>query len=218
MARPIIDVPPDLCRATGFDWDIDWRTQPTGEATDGTEGVLSVGFPRWIGTLALVLPPDLILQWRAVRAKARGRIGLYRVEIYDPLVPVPMDGKPWFNGEPWNNGEPWSGTPFWNFAQAQARGDSTVRLTVPAPMPDPVAGQIISHEEWPTRVTRAIYEDGAWTVEIDRPLIVAAASGDPICLRPIGIFEAVSDTSGNPSYDLDRVSKPTLELREYLRR
>lgn len=218
MSRQIIDVPFSLCRMTGFDWDIDWRTQPAGENTAGTNGALSVGFPVWVGSLSAVLPGEFILQWRAVRAKARGRLGLYRIEIYDPLVPVPIAGQPWADGETWDGGGLWGGNSFWTFAVAAARGDTTIKVTVADPMPVPVAGQIISHEDWPTIVTSAVLEAGVWDLTISRPLVVAAAVDDHISIRPTGIFEAVNDTTGNPEYGPDRVSRPVLELREYLNR
>jgi hypothetical protein len=218
MARQIITVPRQLCRVSAFDWDIDWRNQPGGEATNGNTMVMSAGFPRWVGTMPLVLPPSLVLAWRAVRAHARGRMGLYLITMIDSLAPYPADGQPWANGEPWANDENWEGDPVWLFAVAALRGASTIRVTIPAGMPDPIQGQIVSHEHWPTIIT-SVEKDGAqWVLTIARPLIVDAGLGNSLSLRPTGIFEAVSDVTGNPTYGLGRVSRPVMELREYLNR
>jgi hypothetical protein len=218
MARTVITVPPALCRVTGFNWQIDWRTKPTAEATDGNSQIMSVGFPRWIGSLPLILRPADVLQWRAVHAQARGRLGLYRITMTDPLVPVPQDGRPWDSGEPWGSGELWEGEPFWLVETAAAAGATELRVTIPADMPDPVVGQIVSHQDWPTHVVEALEDTGVWTLRISRPLPVAAAVEDQIELRAKGIFEATDDTSGNPAYELERVSRFSMSFREDLRR
>jgi hypothetical protein len=218
MARIIVSVPASLCRVTGFTWQIDWRTQPTAEATDGNSQIMNVGFPRWIGTLPLILRPADVLQWRAVHAQARGRLGLYRITMTDVLVPVPQDGRPWDNGEPWEGGALWEGEPFWTVETAAAAGATELRVTIPTDMPEPVVGQIVSHQDWPTHVVEALEDAGVWTLRISRPLPVAAAAEDQIELRAKGIFEAVDDMTGNPAYDLNRVASFSMSFREYLRR
>jgi len=218
MARDIITIPPDLCRVTAFDWDIDWRTQPGGETTAGNSQIYQQGFPRWFGNLPLVLTPSLILRWRAVRAHARGRLGLYKVTMPDWLIGVPGEGQPWYDGQPWGNDEFWESNPLWLFAANAPRGSSTIRVTVPEGMPAPQQGRIVSHNDWPTIITSVAEISAQWELTIARPLIEAAVSGDPLSLRPTGIFEAISDGTGNPAYDLDRVARPVMEFREYLNR
>ncbi len=223
MARAIITMPASINkRLSAIDWDIDWRTQPSPEGTDGNSRVMVGGFPRWVGSLNLTLFRDDILTWRATRAQAKGRLGLYRVIMVDPIVPVPIEGQPWGNGQPWANGLPWVGESFWVVETAAARGATSVRVTIPTDAPVPKVGQIVSHDDWPTRVVAASLASGVWTLTIDRPLMAAAQINDTIDLRAKGVFEASDDAAGNPSYESGRTrrhtSYATIQLREYLSR
>ena len=84
MKRRVITIPPNFARVLSCNWDIDWRGQGAGDANDGSSRVIYNAFPRWIGAPQLFLAGAQIAQWRALKSHAQGRVGMYRMQMFDP--------------------------------------------------------------------------------------------------------------------------------------
>lgn len=228
MTRPLVTVPLDLLTATEVDWDIDWRGQPGSESTADTTQVVYNRFPRWVGALSLVQPPEIIGRWRALRWSAQGRAGIYRLPMLDPAifdraaVLGGMDaelGIPFSTGSYFSTGHGFYAGPFVAAAEAAAAGATELRLTIPEAGLVPVPGQIVSADDRPMGVTCVVDEGGGtYRIGIQMPLRAAISAGDAISLVGIGRFEVLTDMAGRAGYGLNRVSTPGIEFREVLDR
>ncbi len=223
MERPIVTLPRDFAMKLNMSWDIDWRGQPSGEQTDGNTQVVYNAFPRWIGSPEYFIKGAEILTWRALRARAQGRRGIYIVDMCDPLSFTPTQSHP--TGIPFSNNEPFSSGYGWEyipalFAHRTAEiGDTRVRINANDASITPVPGMILSHDDWPFVVTFVTNVAGnIYDLDIQMPLRSDIAVGDVIRLQPRGRFEVIEDTAGNPSYSSSRVSRIKLEFREVLTR
>ena len=223
MERPIITIPRGFLKHLNMSWDIDWRGQSAGEQTGGGTQVVYNAFPRWIGSPEIALYREEIREWRAIRAQARGRTGIYVVEMCDPVGfaqanPYP-DGIPFSNGQPFSTGYGWQYEPMFYGVGFNKIGAETIRVNVAGMGIAPVAGQIMSHDDWPFVVTTvAEVSTGIYDLGIEMPLRAPIRSGDPILLKPRGRFEVLEDTTGNPAYGASRYSQVQLEFREVLTR
>lgn len=230
MDRPLITVPPDVFRATSADWDIDWREVSAGIGTGGRNGILVGQLPRWIGGPGLVIHADTLRDWRAHRWAGRGQTGVYRLTMVDPIglsamgFNDPGPGLP--AGVPFDGPEPFAGgagfehrwqVPIIGAAPAGAGEIVVDESALPAGLHLRV-GQILSHDDWPFGVTSRMAEEtaGHYRLTVEMPLRRAIPDGALIDLAATGLFELVGG-SGNPGYGLDRVSRPTLQLQEWLR-
>lgn len=223
MERPIVTVPRDFAMNLNMNWDIDWRGQPSGEQTSGTTQVVYNAFPRWMGSPESFLEGAQILAWRALRARGQGRRGIYIMEMCDPLGFVPSlsypTGIPFSNDEPFSTGYGWAHNPAFVARRDAARGDTSVRVDASDEGITPVAGMILSHDDWPFIVTHVTHRSGnIYDLDIQMPLRADVSRDDPIRLRPRGRFEVLEDTTGNPEYRASRVSRIKLEFREVLTR
>ncbi|MCB2130813.1 MAG: hypothetical protein KDE03_17540 [Rhodobacteraceae bacterium] len=224
MQRPIIDIPPDFAGKLNMNWDIEWRGQSAGDTNLGVTRTTYNAFPRWVGEPAMVLVHSEIAKWRALRARAQGLVGIYRVRILDPVAaidyaagtpaPIPFDGDIWFD----------DGTGFENdlaaFAVKAANpGATTIRLYCETPGGPPNIGQIMSHDDWPFMVT-AVRQVGTWIFDCDiqMPLRSTIRYGDLVYWEGRGLFEAAEEGMGNPTYAASRVSQVSLSFREVLNR
>lgn len=220
MDRPLVTVPRDLMRVTAVDWDIDWRERGASrEATDGSQQLVIGGAPRWVGTAALALRPQDILRWRAIRDTARGRTGLYRIPMVDPIgfSATGLGSHGFSTGEPFSTGEGFADRPVLEAVAPSAAGATEVRVVSRAPAVPLKAGMFLSFGDWPVRITAVLTEGGVITLTVAPFLRTAIAEGELIDLEAFGIFE-VPDGSGNPGYGLSRVSEPSLTLREWVNR
>ncbi|PXW78207.1 hypothetical protein BZA02_11110 [Ruegeria sp. P4] len=220
MKRPIVTVPHELLRFVEVDWDIDWRGQSNGDTTGGNSAVVFNKFPRWIGSPSLFLDADAMAMWRTVRAQAQGRLGIYKLTMIDP---VGFDGdrsqQPlgFAGGGLFASGAGFAHDPLC-FADSDAPAGAT-RIVISGAEHRPRPGQIMSHQMWPFVVTSVEERAGdVCALEIQMPLRVAIAKGDPIRLQGQGLFEAVEEGMGRSSYGLAMVSRPRLNFREVLNR
>lgn len=228
MNRPIITVPYAIMRASRIDWDIDWRGQPGNDRTDGSTQVVFDAFPRWIGTLDLVLARDLARQFRAMRWQAQGRVGIYRLYMVDPMgfnLQAAVGGEAIAAGVPFSSGARFStgqgfhpSTVVLTSAAAEA-GASEVQVTTADPTLVPVPGQIMSAGDWPFAVT-AVSENGGniYTLSVQMPLREEIASGAMVNCVASGLFEVSDDLAGALSYDTTLVGRSSISFREVLNR
>lgn len=222
MIRQIVDVPLPFARLVGVDWRPDWRGQPPAQGTDGSEQVVFNAFPRWRGAPEMVLRPEMIGQWRALVARARGRVNAYRMRMIDPVVsgirpPRLHDAGVNQGFRAWEAGMYIEPRPQVTLVSAVPAGASAI-VVDERPAPHPVrVGQILSHDDWPFLVEGRSGAGSAVTLQVAmlRKPIPAGASIDLIAR---GIFLATSDAMGFPAYGRDRVARPQLDLVEWITR
>jgi hypothetical protein len=219
MERPVITLSPALARVSGIDWAIDWREQSAGVGTGGRRGITLGAFPRWVGTLPLVLRPSAIGAWRAHLHSARGMTGIFRVRMIDPAVNASTQGPavPFDDDSLFDDGAGWDDWPVAPCPTGAAAGATSLVISE-ADVTHPVAvGQILSHGDWPfTVVARTELSGDLVELDVEMPLRAAIPAGDPVELVGAGLFEMV-ESGGAPAYGLDRVSRPALRLQEWLR-
>lgn len=223
MERPIITLPRNLLRPSEFDWDIDWREQSAGVGTGGRRNILMGVLPRWIGSPKInLLDRTSLLTWRAHRWAGRGITGVYRLTMWDP-VGHRGGGLP--SGNPFSDAVSFSdGTAFENCYQVVTvgyapAGASEIVIDETGAVAPVRVGQILSHDDWPFGVTSKMPEGqpGLYRLTVEMPLRRAIDDGALIDLAATGLFELVDARSGNPRYGIDRTSRPSLQLQEWLR-
>ncbi|EBA08952.1 hypothetical protein [Sagittula stellata] len=226
MQRPIVTLPPAFLRVLNVDWDIDWRETSLGDFNEGTTRTQFSGFPRWIGAPKVKLGRAQLGQWRAIRAMAQGRRGIYRIRMDDPAVfpisatgaggTVIAQGKPSAAGNLFTNGRGWEYAPFALAAGDHAAGAEAIRVDVTSCNGFvPVVGQIMSHASWPFQVTYVRARGGAvFELGVQMPLRAAIAQGDILQLRGVGVFEAAESGMGRIDYDRSHRAMPELRFME----
>lgn len=225
MERTIVTIPPGLLTHLNVNWDIDWRGQSSGDLNDGTTQTVFNAFPRWVGSPKVFLYREAIAQWQAIRDQAQGRVGIYRMRMLNPAAFSATNAFP--TGVPFSNGQPFStGYGFeyesigYGMAAASA-GATELQLSSEFGLPN--VGQIMSHDDWPFRVT-SVTDDGTSgdeqhaTITLQMPLRKAIAADDPISLVGTGLFESAEEGMGNPAYGVDQISQISLSFREVLNR
>ena len=212
----IIDVPLLFCRISEVNWRIDWRGQGALSGLNGSDQIISNAFPRWIGSLPLVLPPPMMAAWRALIADGEGRANVYRVRMLDPLGFANV-------GQSWQ--ADWSDYQTGLYVERRpqvictgAAAGATSITVDERTIDEPVrVGAIMSHNDWPFVVLgRAGY--GAATVLRVTALRRAIPAGSAIDCIARGLFRATDDASGWPSYGVNRVATPALDLAEWITR
>jgi len=226
MRRPIITVPPGFLRKLSVEWDIDWRGQSLGDNSGGNTQSVFNRFPRWVGSPEVLIGRAEIGRWRAIRAAAQGRAGIYRVSMCDPAIfrdadtgaSVPVFGIPFSeDNQPFSTGQGFAYEPVCVAASAAAAGATQIRVgDADAP---PVVGQIMSHNLWPFAVTSVTeLAGGEYEIGVQMPLREAIPAGADIKLRGEGLFEAVEDSMGRHKYGPGYASRVPLSFREVLNR
>jgi len=225
MQRLIVTVPAAFLRFISVDWDIDWRGQSLGENNGGGSQVVYNRFPRWVGTPSIILQGSAIAGWRAIRAEAQGRVGIYRIPMCDPAgfhfsatgAGVPAAGIPFSEGPTFESGYGFAYEPRCTASASAAAGATSILVEDSDAVPVP--GQIMSANSWPFVVTSVTeVSSGVYDLTVQMPLRAAISAGDTVLLRGEGLFEAVEDSMGRPSYGAGRLSKVKLSFREVLNR
>lgn len=230
MERPIVTLPPAFLRVLNVDWDIDWRETSLGDFNEGTTRTQFTGFPRWTGAPKVKLNRAQLGQWRAIRATAQGRRGIYRIRMDDPAIfpiaavgasgTVIAQGKTTAAGNLFSNGKGWEYAPFALAAADHAAGAQVIRVDVSSCSGFvPVVGQIMSHDSWPFQVTY-VRDRGSDVFElgVQMPLRATITQGDVIQLRGVGFFEAAESGMGGIDYDRTHRAMPELRFMEVLAR
>lgn len=221
MTRQMINIPRPLLRTLTFNWDIDWRNQSTPVANDGNNQIVMMKFPRWVGAPSVVLRKQEIAQWRAIRARARGRVNLYRLPMLDQVTEVfsqyACGGVPHSTGQKFSTGQGYLYRPQVVSTLGASAGATSITVTEDSARPL-TEGQFLSYDDWPFKITSITGLTSEKTLEIEMPLRKAIPAGARIDLIAYGVFEASDDQMGLPEYDPLRRSTPVLEFREALNR
>ncbi len=228
MSRTVVTIGYQLMRLAQAEWSIDWRGSPTAEATSSFTQTVFNAFPRWVGTLGLLVRRDMVGQWRAAMWAGQGRAGIYRVPMIDPATfnrlavlsaQQAAQGNPFSTGAYFSTGAGFDAGPFIPATEAAAAGSTEIRVTATDAALVPVAGQILSADDWPMGVTYVLPEgDGVYRLGIQMPLRAAIAEGAPVRLVAMGRFEVLDDLSGQPVYGASPISTASLKFREVLNR
>ena len=226
MQRSVITIPQGFLRKISVDWDIDWRGQSLGDSNSGSTQTVYNRFPRWVGSPEVLLHQAEIGQWRAIRAQAQGRTGLYRVEMCDPAVfrftdtgdQVPGFGIPFSDADqPFSSGQGFAYEPTCSAVSGASAGATSIRVEDADAVPS--AGQIMSHNLWPFTVTYVTeLGGGTYDLGVQMPLREAIPAGASIKLRGEGLFEAVEESMGRPKYGAGHAARTSLTFREVLNR
>lgn len=210
----IIQIPHGVMRVLTCDWQIDWRTQSAGLSTDGGEQIFGMGFPRWIGSPTISLRGDTVRLWRAARARARGRMNVYRVPLIDRDDIRDPYGKTDYAGRALNGD--FGDGPTASLAAAAAAG--ATRILVTEGFYPTMVGAFISIADWPYIVVDRQKIGSNWRLTIEMPLRRAASIDTVINLRAHGLFRATEDLMGNPEIAANGFSRPQLSFEEWITR
>lgn len=213
----IIDLPRVFVRATAVDWAIDWRGQSAGSDVGGGNQIVSAGFPKFVGSLSLVLPRDMVLPFRAILTKLRGRANALRVPMIDPLAGYTSSWA-WHQAFlAWQNGSYVDPRPTITVVSSASAGAATIMVDeTDQPRPVPV-GAILSYGDWPFTVVGRSGSGASVTLTVER-LAVAIPSGASVDLLARGLFRVTEETAGQPIYDMARVARPSFSLQEWITR
>ncbi|MDH2326009.1 hypothetical protein QCN27_03920 [Cereibacter sp. SYSU M97828] len=210
----IIKIPHGVMRVLTCNWQIDWRTQSAGMSTDGGEQIFGMGFPRWIGSPTVSLRGDTVRLWRATRARARGRMNVYRVPLIDRDDIRDAYGQTDYAGRALDGA--FGDGPVATLAAAAAAGATEIVVTeqfYPA-----LVGAFVSIADWPYIVVDRVREGQNWRLTIEMPLRRGAAAGAVVNLRAHGLFRASDDLMGNPEIAANGFSRPELSFEEWITR
>jgi hypothetical protein len=215
MTRPFITVAPDFLKLTQVDWDIDWREQASGNSVAGRRNINLNRLPRWVGKPTLDLFRDDIAQWRAIRLAARGMTGIFRLRMADflPTACVSGGGVTFAGGNTFDGGVLFQAEYTVRCDAGAAAGATEIEVVMASANDTIKVGQFLSHNDWPFAVVAI---EGS-TLRVEMPLRQAIPAGDLINLHGTGLFEMASAMTGNPAYGNTLVSRPTLDLQEWLR-
>lgn len=227
VSRPFVSVPRSLVRISAVDWDIDWRERSAGAGNSDSTQVVIGPAPRWFGSVPLVLPRQATLEWRALRLTARGRTGIYRMPMVDPLgICITRTtseglGLPFSTGERFSTGKGFRYKPTLTNVGAAAAGANEIVVSENQATHALRLGMLLSHDDWPFAVTSITSDtlggDPVFVLTFEPFLRAAIPDGDLIEMDATGLFECV-DGSGNPAYDMNRVAQPIVNFREWINR
>lgn len=228
MQRDVITIPHGLMRPTSLDWDIDWRGQSAGDSTTGISQVIYNAFPRWIGSPQIFLSQAAIPQWRAIRLSLQGRRNVLRVRMCDiafgraqtGLTQEELsEGLSFSSGVRFETGKGVFADPFCVATADAAAGATQITVDVSSHGVAPIAGQIMSADDWPFAVT-AVTNEGSnvYTLDVTMPLRAAITAGDYVMMNGYGRFELTDERTGLAAYDITRTARPTVSLQEVIAR
>lgn len=225
MQRSIIDLPARYQRDLVFNWDIDWRGSPPSDNTAGTQQIVYNNFPRWVGQPSYFIKPEEVGPLRALRALVQGRKNIWRIKLGDLAVFNPTtEGFPagiyWDDDTSWDNDILWKYEPFFVLSVAASAGATKIIVDISGEGVVPKIGQIISCNDYPYIVTYVTVDpenSNLVTLGIQTPLRESLPVNSEFKYIATGLFIAVTDTTGNPSYDGVGFSKPSFQFVEYLR-
>lgn len=230
MQRNIITIPAGLLRGNGLTWDIDWRGRSAGELTSGVTRTVFEGFPRWTGSGRVTLVGRDLAMWSAIRAAARGRQNIYRVEMSRPLSFVLTGagasredvcaGKATAQGNRFTNGKGWAVSPFALAVGDHAKGATEIVVdTSSCGGAVPQVDQIMSHDDWPFSVVAVLPEGGTiYRLIVEMPLRSYITEGDVVLMRGFGLFEAAEAGMGRPERGGTAIGAAEVSFHEVLKR
>lgn len=213
----IVDLPRVFMRASAVPWYIDWGGKSAGSDNGGGDQIVMDGFPRFKGTVQIVLAPPMVLAFRAILTRLQGRANFLRVPLVDPLAVYTSPGAWQLAFRAWQNGSYIEARPKVRVRVAAAAGATEIAVDE-RPLRQPVPmGAIMSYADWPFVVVgrSGLGETTVLTVERLRVALTVDAEID---IEARGLFRLDDATAGNPDYGLTRVARPVLPLTEWITR
>ena len=213
-------MPLPLLRQTIFNWRIDWRGKPPSQGLNGNEQIVYNAAPRIVGEPVVYLEGDAILAFRALIARGRGRVNIYRMPLLDPLAHQPKLG----GGANWGlefaalqSGQYLEYRPQVACAAGAAAGAASI-IVNEANLDTPVrVGQWLSYDDWPFLVVGRTGSGVAVTLTVER-LAVTIPPAALIDVHARGIFKATDDSMGWPSYGAGAFTDLNLSFVEWMLR
>lgn len=228
----VLAYPPCLLRFTSLAWQIREVSSSGGASLTGSEQVVSSPAGRWYANLTLnvgAMPwngSDVLLEFRALMARLRGRAGVIDLPYFDGRGPSQLLGLPETvphdDGSTFSDGSSYEqGGMAVTLAAAAAMNAVTLVLTYP-PNVRPRRGQAISLPaieggSWLHQISDLIAVDGLnWTVLVSPWLSRDYPAGTSVEVdRPTSRMRLLTDASGLLTVQAGQVwSSPTLEFVE----
>ncbi len=215
--REIIDLPRLFVRASVVPWRINWQNTSAGQDATAGSQIVATGFPAYSGDLSLVLPRDMILPFRAIMTRLRGRQNVLRIPMIDPLSghSAAADWESVFTA--WRNGQYVEPRPQVRVVTAAAAGATTLLVDESSARVPCIIGAILSYEDWPFTVVGRSGSGDAVTLQVER-LAVAIPANGMVDQLARGLFQVSEDMEGQPDYDINKVARPSFSVREWITR
>ncbi|MDR7125497.1 hypothetical protein [Pseudotabrizicola sp. 4114] len=215
--RAIVDLPRLFVRTSVVPWKIDWRGQSSGPDTGGGDQTVVSGFPRFVGAVALVLPPEMVLEFRAILTRLRGRVNALRVPMVDPLSGMVSGGLTAETYMAWQAGQYVEPRPKVRVVAAAARGVGEIVVDETDILRPIQIGSNLSYDDRPFSVVGRSGYGATVTLLVER-LAVAIPEDAMIDLEARGIFTLDDPLAAMPDYGLDHVAQTTVALTEWITR
>lgn len=220
MTPVIIDIDLPLMRQVTFNWRIDWRGRPPSQGLNGIEQVVYNAAPRIVGEPVVYLEGSALLYFRALIARGRGRVNVYRVPLLDPLghQPKPRGGSVWSHEfAAWRAGHYVEVRPQVACAAGAAAGAASIVVNETGLAVPVQVGQWMSYDDWPFMVATRSGAGAAVTLGVER-LAVAIPPGGLVDVHARGLFRATDDAMGWPSYGAGGFAEQPLSFVEWMLR
>lgn len=226
MKRNVVTLRYDLLRTVDLDWSLDWRNRSSGTAADGSNQIVALGFPRWIGSTKLRLPPSLIGAYQAARDASQGLMNVWRVPMTDPVtldrevalrtrkkaLPFGLDTG---SGPRFAEGCGFQWDPILVAPDGAKKGDTSIVLEGEFL----AVGQVVSYQDWPFRILSVRSEaSGRKRCTVAPAVRVDVPAGGIVQAIGHGLFQLADAESGRMGYGLDRVATPDLSFVEWINR
>lgn len=215
--RSIIDVPRVFMQVARVDWDIDWRGQSAGSDLGGGDQLVVNAFPRFVGAPAFSLSRPMLGHWRALRARAQGRVNAWRLRLIDPVSYDLASGSAEADWQAYLFGQYVEPRPRVPVVSAVSAGASSIVVDETALIEPVRVGAYLSYADWPFVVTGRSGSGAAVTLSVQmlRTAIPAGALVD-LCAR--GVFLSDDGVAGNPVYGRDMRTAFEMSFTEWITR
>lgn len=213
----IVDVPLLFMRMTTVPWRIDWRGQGELSGLDGAAQFIYNSMPRFVGSVTPVLPPQMVLAWRAIIARGQGRANAYRMRMLDPLSGQSRAASWSMDWRAYHAGIYVEPRPQALCVGGASAGATEITIDERSLRMPVRVGSYLSYGDWPMVVTGRSGSGAAVVLSVDL-LRTDIPDGAAIDCIARGLFRASDDAGGWPVYGADRVATPTLDLVEWITR
>ena len=212
------------------DLEINVRGRSGGTSTTGVEHVIYGSQPRWEGKVSLVLPYEKdVLAWRALYAKIKGRVNLFRFQIVDPHGPK-INGQNGLISQSNNNPVPHSDNTFFSdnggyayeprLITDSALSVGATQLTIDASTIDDAlkVGHYFSIDDWPYRIVSIYGTETEREYHFEPPLRRAVASGSILKVWAEMVAGFETDLAANPALVTGDVVRTDFKIIEWVNR
>jgi hypothetical protein len=229
MAREIIDLPP-IFHPQLSNWIIDVRGKSGSEGVTGTGQTRYGSQPRWMVDLDFnAYQTNLVLSWRAIVARLRGRQNVLRVPINDrhratlASMGVPVEdiaqvctGTPFSDGAFFDDGSGFALNPTIVANASLSAGVKSFTAGTSSTGDKLQAGQWVSYEDWPYLI-EANYPagPGLYTYEFEPALRRAVPAGGEFRLHATCLMVVSGDLDGRMSLNYNKLGNVSISLTEW---